>query len=98
MKTLPEELRKKIQSIANGKNISILTFIAPQDGIKTSPISFASAAIQEKEMYRLEEMVKSLLISNKTSKKLHLIIQTPGGELHTSYKIASFLRNKFKIL
>lgn len=91
LKKLNPDLQKDLQKIADEKEVTIISFVAPQDPVRTSPVTIASAAIQEKEMYKLEEAVEK-----SQSDNLHLIIQTPGGELHTSFKIASFLRSKFK--
>lgn len=92
-KNIPPELQIELQEIANKDNVAIISFIAPDGGVRTSPVSYAYAQIQETEMYELEKTVNKI---PKTIKELHLVIHTPGGELHTSYKIAAFLRKKFE--
>jgi hypothetical protein len=91
-KTIEDKLKQRIQKIANDKNTTIISFIA-SNGVRTSPISFISASIGEKEIYEIEKNVKEAV--KRKSKSLHFIIHTPGGEMHTSYKIANFLRSKF---
>lgn len=95
---LDDELKAKIQKISNTEKATVISFVAPQEAVRISPVSFTSAAIEEKEMYRLESIVNDSRSKQGTSDVLHFVIQTPGGELHTSYKIAYFLRNKFKII
>lgn len=96
MKILPPEIVSAIQKIVDAEKVAIIGFVAPQDAVRVSPVSFASAAIEEGDMYRLEEIVNEIKNQENPPDTLHFIIQTPGGELYTSYKIAYFLRNSFK--
>ncbi|MEK7603823.1 MAG: hypothetical protein AAB461_01750 [Patescibacteria group bacterium] len=93
LESLSEELKKKLQHIANTKSTTIVSFVAPH-GVRTSPVGFASASIEEDEIYRIEKVVEKA-VSKKATGSLHLIIHTPGGEMHACYKIANFLRSKF---
>jgi hypothetical protein len=93
VKPIPVELTAKLQDIADKEKTTILSFVAPH-GVRTSPVTFATASIVEDEIYRLEKIVDEAL-KLKATKNLHLVIHTPGGEMHASYKIASFLRSKF---
>lgn len=95
LKTLPQELSDRLQNLADSERAAIISFVAPQDAVRISPVTFVSAEIEEKEMYRLEEMVEKIVSEKGVFPKLHLIIQTPGGGLQASYKIARFLRSKF---
>lgn len=95
MQQVNKDLATKLQQIANEKQATIISFVAPDDAVRVSPVTFASAAIEEKEMYKLESLVKEAQNHPGALNSLHLIIHTPGGELHTSYKIAQFLRSKF---
>lgn len=90
-----EVLGAQIQEIANKKSVAIIGFVAPQQAIRISPISFASAAIDESAMYQLEDVVRKIKSVPNPPTTLHLIVQTPGGELFTSYKIAYYLRKSF---
>src|SRR5262245_25980289 len=98
MDPLKPELTAKLQEIADSNNVAVIGFIAPQDAVRLSPVTFVSAAIEERDMYRLEEIVAEIKALESAPDTLHLIIQTPGGELFTSYKIAQFLRSSFKII
>src|ERR1700678_4426042 len=92
-KDLEDALKVELQAIADKQKVAIISFVAPH-GVRTSPVTFASASIEEDEIYRLEEHVAQAVKNGATA--LHLVIHTPGGEMHTSYKIANFLRSKFK--
>jgi hypothetical protein len=90
---LDDQLTTELQNIADKQKVAIISFVAPH-GVRTSPVTFASAQIEEDEIYRLEEAVAQAVKNGIIA--LHLVIHTPGGEMHTSYKIATFLRSKFK--
>lgn len=92
-KPLNDKLRDRLQGIATSTGATIISFVAPR-GVRTSPITFASASIEEKEIYRLETIVRAA-VEKAATKCLHLVIHTPGGEMHASYKIARYLRSKF---
>ena len=93
-KAISEELKEKLQQIANEHKSTIISFVAPH-GVRTSPVTFASASIEDSEIYRLEKIIDEAT-EKGAIESLHLIIHTPGGEMHASYKIANFLRTKFK--
>lgn len=95
MKQLNQDISSKIQSIANSKDVAVIGFVAPQNAVRLSPSTFATASIDESEMYELEKTVKKIKSMDNSPSTLHLIIQTPGGELFTAYKIAHYLRSAF---
>ena len=84
-------MAEKVQKVANVKKVTVISFVAPLNPVRVSPSETARAVITEKEMFELEGYVKK-----SKSSELHFVIHTPGGELFTSYKIAAYLRNKFK--
>ena len=93
LKPLDDGLRTELQAIADKKSTTIISFVAPQ-GVRTSPVTFASASIEDAEMYRLEEIIKQAT-DKQATESLHFVVHTPGGEMFASYKIASFLRSRF---
>lgn len=93
LKELDVKLQEKLIKIADNNKATIISFVAPHS-VRTSPVTFASASIEENEIYRLEKIVKEA-VEKKATKNLHFIIHTPGGEMNTTYKIANFLRSKF---
>jgi hypothetical protein len=60
MDALKPELRTKLQATADGNNVAVISFVAPQEAVRISPVSFVSAAIEEHDMYRLEEFVTEI--------------------------------------
>lgn len=94
LKSLDDGIRQEVQKIADAEQATIVSFIAPQ-AVRTSPVTFASASIEEGEMYRLEEIVTQA-IEKKSTERLHFVVHTPGGDLFASYKIAYILRSQFK--
>ena len=93
LKDIDPEIRQVIQGVADDTKSTIISFVAPQ-AVRTSPVTFTSASIEESEIYRLEDIIKKAS-ERKAMKSLHFVIHTPGGEMFTTYKIASFLRSKF---
>ena len=96
LKILEKDLIESLQKAANDNNALVLSFIAPDDVIKVSPASISYATIEPRDMYALEKTIESLKAKGELPKKLHLVIQTPGGALSTSFKIAKYLRENFE--
>ncbi len=90
MNKIPEELKVKLEKIATENNVLILSFIAPDAVLKVSPTSFSYASIENKDIYNLEKTIEEMKENASLPDKLHLIIQTPGGALSTSFKIANY--------
>lgn len=97
-KPMKKDTQDALQKIADDNAVAIIGFVAPQDAVRVSPVQFARASIEETDMYELEKIVCKIKNIPEPPKTLHLIIQTPGGELFTSYKIAQFLRNSFETI
>ena len=93
LKSLDPKLSKQIQEVADKNGATILSFVAPQ-AVRTSPVTFAYASIDDSEIFRLEEFINQAL-EKKATEYLHFVIHTPGGSLFASYKIANVLRSKF---
>ncbi|MDO8583349.1 MAG: hypothetical protein Q7R51_02370 [bacterium] len=91
------ELREKLQEVANKENALIMSFIAPDSTIRTSPTSIAYARIRVQDLYDIERTIEDYKKEKGSlPKKLHLIIHTPGGDLSASTKIATYLQDKFE--
>jgi len=95
---LDQKIVESLNEISKAENVLILSFIAPEDAIKVSPNSSSYASISPKDIYVLEEKIETIKKEGGLPDKLHLILQTPGGQLSTSYKIASYLRKSFKFI
>jgi len=88
---------KNLHDIATRENALLLSFIAPLTAKRTSPIHQKRASIGLIEEFAIEYVTK--IIDEKMDlndlKSIYIIINTPGGDVISSYKIASFLRSKF---
>jgi len=90
------QLSGDLQKIANDNNVLVLSFIAPDKGVRVSPIGSISAALDIEDIYEIEKVVESLENDGPLPKTLHLIIQTPGGYVHVATKISKYLRDTFE--
>jgi len=94
-KVADDTLDEELQAIANENNVLIMSFVAPDSIVKKSPASYDYAKITIKDLYKIEAEVTALKEQGRLPKKLHLIIQTPGGSLDASVKIAKYLQAVF---
>lgn len=87
-----------LKQIANTHNAVLLTLIAPYIGKKISPVDIARAIIGIEEEIGIEtviEIVKNRLGDTKKY-NLFLLLETPGGDVDASYKIARLLATSFR--
>jgi hypothetical protein len=91
-----ESLTNELQNIANGKEVLILSFVAPDRSVRVSPVGMVYVSIDIDDLYAIEKVVEDLEEAGKLPKKLHLVIQTPGGLVDVSTKIAKYLRSTFE--
>lgn len=85
----------KLQPLADYHNAVLLTMIAPSIGEKTSPVDYLSASIGLYDELGMEEAVRNIDSLCSGVSKLFLLIESPGGEVASSYKIAYFLRTHY---
>lgn len=91
-----ESLADGLQQIADDENALILCFVAPDRSVRVSPIGSVYVSIDIDDLYAIESVVEDLEEAGRLPKKLHLVIQTPGGLVDVSTKIATFLRGAFE--
>lgn len=94
LKTLPADLITELQKVADESKVLLMSYIAPEM-IRKSPVSMGRASIKIDDLYKIEKEIELLKDKKKLPKKLHLIIQTQGGELYTTIKIAKYLQSIF---
>lgn len=76
-------------------------FIAPYVGVRVSPSKYISASIGLSEEFGTETVIDKLREilgkedPEKKLSKLHLLINSPGGFVHSSFKVAKALRSTF---
>ncbi|MHA1875462.1 MAG: SDH family Clp fold serine proteinase [Promethearchaeota archaeon] len=91
-----EEL-KKLQEIASNENAVMISFIAQLFRTKISPTRTIAASISLWEELAIEYAIYDIENKLKTlPKKLYLLLDTPGGNVLSSFKIANLLRKKFE--
>ncbi len=96
LKEVDSQLSIDLQEIANSNKALLLSFIAPDKIVRKNPNSYDYATITVQDFYNIEKVVERLKDSNSLPDRLHLIIQTPGGELYASTKIIRYLQTNFK--
>ena len=90
-----KELVDELEKLECKKETVFLALVAPHYGIKVSPSKTAGASLGVSEEFGVEEVIQ--LIKNETEcKNLFLLINSPGGYVKSSYKIARALRNSFE--
>lgn len=88
-------LLSKLQPLADFHNAVLLAMVAPSIGEKTSPVDYLSASIGLYDELGMEEAVRTIDTLCKGVSKLFLLVESPGGEVTSSYKIAYFLRTHY---
>ncbi len=89
-----EKENKYLIDYATTHNIVFIAMIAPYVGLKVSPVSELSAEIGLSEEFGIEVALEH--IKKETgSKKLILLVGSPGGLVSSSYKVALALRDYF---
>lgn len=87
------ECKEILQEIADKDRSAILAFIAPYIPVRVSPIETQGASIGLSEEFAILSAIEE--IKAKNIDKLYLLINSPGGYVPSSYKIAKLLRSSF---
>jgi len=90
------ELIRELQEIAADKKCVVLALIAPYIGKKISPTKEISAFIGLSEEFGVETVLSEIKKEMPDSDELILLLNSPGGLIQSSYKIARALRKNFK--
>ena len=87
-----------LKQLADKHNAILLTLIAPYIGKRISPVDVARARIGIEEEIGIETAAEITRGELGDLKKynLFLLLETPGGDVDASYKIARFLAKTFK--
>jgi ClpP class serine protease len=89
------ELLEKLAEISKKHDAVVMACIAPYVGLKVSPTKTVNAQMGLSEEFAVETAINQ--IQTKTdAKKLLLLVNSPGGLVQSSYKIARELRKAFK--
>ena len=89
---------ERLQELCNEKNVVLLAFIGSYVPRKYNPVSSGSATINIADEFGMEETLKHIQqsISKTNTKKAYLLINSLGGELSSSFKIAQAIRDVFE--
>jgi hypothetical protein len=90
-----EERDDGLQNLANEEQAVLLCAVAPYRSVRISPVDEVFASIGLHEEFAIEALIEDVASLQQTCKKLMLLLNTPGGGLHSSYKVAKALRNAF---
>jgi hypothetical protein len=89
----PEE-DERVCKLADEDKVALIAFIAPYVGVRISPIEEARALISIPDEFGVEALVKEL--KDSKVQKAYLLVNSPGGSMDSSYKIARAIRKCFK--
>jgi len=92
-KTLP--CFDKLKKVANEKKALLLAFIAPAVSERVSPVEEKRAIIDIWEELGIGAAISKIL-KDKEIGNLFLLIDSPGGRVDSSYKVALALRKNFR--
>ncbi|HDQ06837.1 MAG TPA: hypothetical protein ENN36_09000 [Candidatus Bathyarchaeota archaeon] len=90
-----QKLSEKLTEISKKHDAVLMACIAPYVGLKISPTKTVNAQMGLSEEFAVETAINQ--IQTKTdAQKLMLLVNSPGGLVQSSYKIARALRKTFK--
>lgn len=93
---MDETLQKKLGEIAKRDDCILMALIAPYVGVKVTPSKTSRAQIGILEEFGLETAIEQIKQSAPKTEHLCLLLNSPGGLIQSSYKVARALRNNFK--
>jgi hypothetical protein len=85
----PEE-DEVICKLADEEQVGLIAFIAPYIGVRISPIQEARAFIGLPDEFGVEALIREL--KSSSVRKAYLLVNSPGGTMESSYKIARAIR------
>jgi len=89
-----EETHGVVADFAAGEKIALVAIIAPQVSVRVSPADTISASIGLMEEFGVEALVNKLREAGV--ERAYLLVNSPGGAMHSSYKIALAVRQALK--
>ena len=84
-----------LQELATTKRVALLAIIAPCVTIDASPLSEDRARVGLAEEFGVEAALERMRSQDGVD-HCYLLVHGPGGDIHSSYYIASSLKNFFK--
>ena len=89
------ELKEDLLKISSKEKAVVLACIAPYVGKKVSPTRILTAEMGMSEEFAIESVIEQIKAQSE-AKNLILLLNSPGGFVSSSYKVARALRSNFK--
>jgi hypothetical protein len=89
------DIVKNFKAIAKDNDV-FLSLIASYVGVKVTPSKVIMASLGLSEEFGAETVIEEIKECNSDCTTLYLLINSPGGLVQSSYKIARALRKNFK--
>jgi len=85
------EVDERLTQLAEEKKVALIAFIAPWVSVRVSPVGEVSAAISLPDEFGIEALVE--LLNEAGVRNAYLLVNSPGGAMSSSYKIARAIRS-----
>jgi len=87
---------KPVVKLAEDKNVALIAFIAPYVAVRISPVEEARAFIGLPDEFGIEAVIE--LLKEADVKNAYLLVNSPGGAMASSYKIARAIRSNLEYI
>lgn len=94
--TVSEETDEILCDIAAKEGAVLLAFIGPYRGLIVSPVHILRPEIGIEDEFGIETAIKDIKDRRPDINKLYLLVNSMGGGMSSSYKVARALRTNFK--
>lgn len=88
------ETDEVVTSFATSQKVGLLAFIGPYTSVRVSPVHEARARINLFDEFAIEEALR--VFAAREVKRIFLLVNSLGGGLDSSYKIARAVRQSFE--
>lgn len=93
---LKQETNPALVNLATEEEAVLVCAVAPYTSIRVSPVHEIQASIGMHEEFAFEALIDELVSNGFQNHKLMLLLNSPGGGLHSSFKVARAIRQSFK--
>jgi len=93
---LREEKDELLTALARDEGVILISAVAPYRSIRVSPADEVQASIGFHEEFAFEAVIDEIQNRGLSDKKVILLLNTFGGLLQSSFKVARALRTSFK--
>ncbi|MFZ0417629.1 MAG: ATP-dependent Clp protease proteolytic subunit [Candidatus Sulfotelmatobacter sp.] len=93
---LSQETDEMLVNLATSEQAVLICAVAPYTSVRISPVTEVSAVIGLHEEFAFEALIDELLDLGLQNHKLMMLLNSPGGGLHASFKVARAIRCSFK--